>query len=72
MSFVGIAIAFPGRSAAVVATAWGVLLLGTLTYVLARLRRVRPWREVAKHLVVATAVVAVSRVLGGWIATHMP
>jgi hypothetical protein len=40
-----------------VATAWG-MLLGVLTYLLSRLRRVLP-------------VVAVSRILGGWIAAHV-
>ena len=71
LSFVGIVFAFSGLAAQVVATAWGVLLLGALTYVLARARGVRPWPEIVKHLVVAIAVVAVSRVLGAWIAAHV-
>jgi VIT1/CCC1 family predicted Fe2+/Mn2+ transporter len=71
LSFVGIVLAFSGLTAQLIATAWGVLLLGALTYVLSRVRRVRPWPEIAKHLVVAVAVVAVSRLLGAWIATHV-
>jgi VIT1/CCC1 family predicted Fe2+/Mn2+ transporter len=71
LSFVGIVIAFRGRVAQVVTTAWGMLLLGVLTYVLSRLRRVPPWREIIKHLVVAALVVAVSRALGGWISAHV-
>ena len=71
LSFVGIVITFPGRAAQAVATAWGMLLLGGLIYFLSRLRQVRPWREITKHLLVAVVVVAVSRVLGGWIAAHV-
>jgi VIT1/CCC1 family predicted Fe2+/Mn2+ transporter len=71
MTFVGIVIASPGRAAPVVATVWGILLLGVLTYVLSRLRREPPWRGIAKHLIVAIVVVAVSRILGGWIAAHV-
>jgi VIT1/CCC1 family predicted Fe2+/Mn2+ transporter len=71
LSFVGIVITFPGRAAQAVATAWGLLLLGGLIYFLSRLRQVRPWREILKHLLVAIVVVAVSRLLGGWIAAHV-
>jgi VIT1/CCC1 family predicted Fe2+/Mn2+ transporter len=71
MTFVGIVIAFPGRAAPAVATLWGILLLGVLTYVLSRQRHERPWRGIAMHLVVAIVVVAISRNLGGWIAAHV-
>jgi VIT1/CCC1 family predicted Fe2+/Mn2+ transporter len=71
LSFVGIVLAFPGRAAQAVAAAWGMLLLGILTYVLSRLRRVAPWREITEHLVVGIVVVALSRILGGWIAAHV-
>jgi hypothetical protein len=63
----GIIVAFPGHMATVVATAWGVVLLGALTYVLSRARRVPAWREIAKHLIVAVVVIAVSPLLGSWI-----
>jgi VIT1/CCC1 family predicted Fe2+/Mn2+ transporter len=71
LSFVGIVLAFPGRAVQPLAAAWGMLLLGTLTYVLSRLRRVPPWREITKHLAVGIVVVSVSRILGGWIAAHV-
>jgi VIT1/CCC1 family predicted Fe2+/Mn2+ transporter len=68
LSFVGIVIAFSRHTAQVIATAWGAVLLGAITYVLSRVRHVRPWPEIAKHLVVAIVVVAVSRILGAWTA----
>jgi vacuolar iron transporter family protein len=71
LSFVLIMLVFNRQAAQVVATAWGLLLLGTLTFVLARLRKVQPWREISKHVVVALVVVTVSRLLGAWIAAHV-
>lgn len=71
MSFVAIVLLLPPWIVTVASLAWGVLLLGALTLGVARLRNVSPWREVLKHIVVALAVVAVSRVLGGWIAAHV-
>lgn len=37
----------------------------------ARLRNMSPGREMLKHIVVALAVVVVSRILGGWIAANV-
>jgi VIT1/CCC1 family predicted Fe2+/Mn2+ transporter len=71
LSFVGIALVFHGHSAAVVAMAWGLLLLGALTFHLSRARKVPPLREITKHLVVAIVVVLTSRMLGAWIAAHV-
>ena len=45
--------------------------LGTLTYFLARRRQVSPAREIAIHVLVASGVVLVSRMLGIWINAHV-
>ncbi len=71
LSFVGVVLVFSARAAPAVAAVWGALLLGALSYALARVRRVGPWGEIAKHLVVAVAVMVVSRFLGEWIAAHV-
>lgn len=71
LSFVGVLVVFPARAAPAVATAWGLTLLGALTFILSRARHVSAWREIAKHLVVAIVVVATSRALGAWIAAHV-
>jgi VIT1/CCC1 family predicted Fe2+/Mn2+ transporter len=71
LSFVGIVVLFRGGTATVVATIWGLLLLGTLTFVVSRARGVPPLREITKHLLVAVAVVAASRMLGAFIAAHV-
>jgi VIT1/CCC1 family predicted Fe2+/Mn2+ transporter len=71
MSFVAIVLLLPPSIVAAASLGWGALLLGALTYAVARVRGVSPTREMLKHLVVALAVVVVSRVLGEWIAFHV-
>jgi len=47
-----------------VALAWGIVLLTGLTWLVAKNRGANVSTEIAKHLIVATVVIAVSRVIG--------
>jgi VIT1/CCC1 family predicted Fe2+/Mn2+ transporter len=67
VSFVALVGLFPLALAAKVAIAWGMFVLGTLTYLVARERKARPLPEVLKHLLVAFAVIVVSGAIGHWI-----
>jgi VIT1/CCC1 family predicted Fe2+/Mn2+ transporter len=69
-TFVLIVALLPDSYAAIVALVWGFLLLGLLSYVLARVRGVSSLSEVSKHFGVAVVVIAVSRVVGLWILHH--
>ena len=69
-SFVALALLMPARSLVPVVLAWGMALLCTLTYFVARGRGVPPGLEVLKHLAVAIAVIIVSRVIGAWLLAH--
>jgi len=71
LSFVIIVVSIPSRLAMVAGMAWGLSLLAILTCILARQRQVSVLSEVAKHLGVALLVIAVSRVVGQWIARHV-
>jgi hypothetical protein len=51
--------------------AWGSVLLASLTYALARSRRVSPMAEILKHLVVAVVVVLLSRGIGQLIRAYV-
>ncbi len=68
LSFVLLVAVLPTRAAIVASLVYGALLLSVLTYVIARQRQVGPAAEVAKHLVVAFAVIMVSRGIGYWIS----
>jgi hypothetical protein len=67
ISFVALVGSFPLAQVARIATAWGMLLLAILTYLVARERRAKPWLEVVKHLFIASAVIIVSGAIGHWI-----
>jgi len=70
-SFVILALALPLGRLTPAAVVWGMALLGTLTYFVARARGVAPIREVAKHIGVAIGVIVVSRAIGTWILAHV-
>ena len=67
LSFVLLVLLLPTRAAVLAALAWGLLLLGLLSWIIARQRRVRPIPEIAKHLAVAAIVIFVAEAIGEWI-----
>jgi VIT1/CCC1 family predicted Fe2+/Mn2+ transporter len=70
-SFVVLVLASPARLVTPAVLAWGLALLASLTYALARSRGVRAGPEIGKHLVVAVLVVAVSKWLGALIQAYV-
>lgn len=65
ISFVLLVGLFPLAHVAKVAIVWGMLLLATLTYLVARERKVKPLPEVLKHMLVASLVTGMMRRRGG-------
>lgn len=70
-SFVILALALPLGRLTPAALVWGMSLLATLTYFVARTRGVAPVPEIAKHIGVAIVVIVVSRGIGTWILAHV-
>ena len=66
-SFVALVVALPIALVPPAAIGWGLLLLTLLTLVLSRERNVSASREVAKHLLIAVLVIALSRLIGAFI-----
>ena len=71
LSFVLIVVLCSRHVAAVAVIVWGMSLLSALTYLLARERNASVVSEIAKHLVVAAAVLFVSLGVGHWISKHV-
>ena len=69
-SFAILALLTPAHSLVPVVLGWGMALLCTLTYFVARGRGVAPGPEVLKHLAVAILVIVVSRLIGAWIVAR--
>ena len=70
-SFVILALALPPGRLTPVALVWGMALLGTLTYFVARARGAAPVPEVARHVGVAIVVIVMSRAIGTWIIARV-
>lgn len=70
LSFVLLVAVFPMSVATALALLWGIALLATLSWILARERHIAPVTEVAKHVIVAIVVIAASKAIGQWIGTQ--
>jgi len=64
MSFVVLVLILSPGWAVAVALAWGLFLLGLVTWAVARLRPANVKRELCKHLAATVTVIAVSRLIG--------
>lgn len=67
LTFLAVVVLLPARAAIVASILWGLLLLSTLSYLLARARAVSPLGEILKHCGVAVLVIALSAAIGHWI-----
>jgi VIT1/CCC1 family predicted Fe2+/Mn2+ transporter len=67
-TFIAIVVALPLSQAVYVGLAWGLLLIGLISYLVSRSNGKNPVKEVAIHVVIAVAVIVLSRFLGGEIA----
>lgn len=46
---------------------WGLTLLASLSYVLARVQRISPWKVIGEHVIIGCCVVAMTHYLGEWV-----
>jgi VIT1/CCC1 family predicted Fe2+/Mn2+ transporter len=67
LTFVVPVLVFPLTAAVIVSVAWGLLLLATLSFFLARAQQVAPWRVIGEHLLIGVSVVGITHELGDWI-----
>jgi vacuolar iron transporter family protein len=69
-TFVAMIALLPVELAVVCSVAWGLLVLGVMTYLVAKAAGTNPYSAVAVHLAIAMVVVAAGHVLGGSIVGH--
>jgi VIT1/CCC1 family predicted Fe2+/Mn2+ transporter len=71
LTFVLLVVILPAPLLVPVGLAWGMVLLGTLTWFVAHSRGLSPAVEVLKHLGIAVLVIAVSKVIAVWIVGRL-
>jgi hypothetical protein len=64
MTFIAPVLAFSEMNGILVALGWGIAMLTGLTWLVAKRRGAALSTEIAKHLVVAAVVIAISRAIG--------
>jgi VIT1/CCC1 family predicted Fe2+/Mn2+ transporter len=55
-------------TATIVSVVWGLSLLSVLSYLMARGQKIKSWKAVAEHLVIALVVITLTHYTGDWIS----
>ncbi len=69
LTFVIPVLLFELATAMLVSIAWGILALSALSYKLAKDEKVRPWRVIGEHLLIAVVVIVATHIAGMAIST---
>ncbi len=67
MTFIVPVLVFPLATAIVVSVVWGLSLLGIFSFYMAREQRVKPWKVISEHILIALIVIAVTYHVGIWV-----
>lgn len=59
----------PLLMAIIVSLVWGLSILTVLSYVIAKAQGEQPWKVVGEHVLIAIVVIAVTHLVGDWVAT---
>lgn len=55
-------------TAIIVSVVWGLSLLSILSYFIAREQKIKPWKVIVEHLVIAMVVIVLAHYAGDWIS----
>jgi len=55
-------------TAITISAIWGLLMLGVLSFVIAKYKKEKPWKVILEHLVIAIAVIIITHYAGDLIA----
>ncbi len=68
LTFIIPVLLFKLSTAIIISGIWGLSVLGIFSFILAREQKVRPWRAIIEHLIIALAVIAITYYIGNWIS----
>ena len=69
MTFVIPVLYFSLTTAIAVSLLWGMLILTTLSYIIAKKQGEPPWKIVGEHLMIAIVVISITHWVGDWIGS---
>ncbi len=56
-------------TAIIVSIVWGLFLLSILSFYIAKKRKVKPWKVIIEHLVIAVIVIIATHLVGKWVSS---
>lgn len=59
----------PLSTAIIVSVVWGLSLLGIFSFYIAKEQKVKPWKVITEHLVIALIVITITHYVGDWIGS---
>jgi len=69
LTFIVPVLLFELDRAILISVAWGLLMLGILSYSIAADQKAKSWKVIAEHLIIALTVVIVTHYFGDWVST---
>lgn len=68
LTFVIPVLIFQISTAVLVSIIWGMIMLGALSYKIARDKKENPAKVIGEHLIIAAAVIIIANYIGNWLA----
>ena len=69
LTFVVPVLFLPLFTAIIVSLMWGFSILTVLSYLIAKAQGKRPWKIIVEHVMIAIVVIAITHLVGDWVAT---
>ena len=60
---------FQLSKAIIVSMVWGLSLLGIFSFYIAKEQKVKPWKVIVEHLLIALVVIIITHYIGDWIGS---
>ena len=70
-TFVVPVLTVPLDRAIMISVIWGLLLLTALSFFVARVQGISPWKVIGEHVLIALCVVAITHAVGDWLQGWM-
>ena len=67
MIFIVPILTLPLSTAVIVSVIWGLFLLGIFSFYIAKEQKVKPWKVITEHLLIALVVITITHYVGDWI-----
>jgi len=69
LTFIVPILLLPLSTAIIVSIVWGLSLLGIFSFYIAKEQKVKPWKVITEHLVIALVVITITHYVGDWIGS---